>query len=277
MAKYVAYIDESGDPSVKAIKPGGSAWFILSCVLAQESNVPALGNTHARILSQFRNCQTSHLHFHKLIHAKKVISCSEIAKTPCRAFVTISNKKNLLGYRNPNLPPNKDWLYWWMTRLLLERVTDYCFRHANKNGITEPTIRIVLSRRGGNDYDEFKKYLATLSFQSKVGGLYIDTGDLAWPVYDPNEIHIIDAKENVGLQLADTISGAFFNGLETSTSQHDTRYVNILKPVLATSANNRQFGYGIKTMPALDKISLCPKQKSVFTTCDYKGRWAPGS
>lgn len=277
MVDFVLYIDESGDPGLKHIATGGSQWFVLSGLLVRSTHVPTLGNTHEAILSQFKNRQTEYLHFKDLIPIKKLIACEELSRTPCRGFCVISDKRNILNYRNPHMGPNKDWLYWWMTRLLLERVTDYCFRQAENNKIYDPKIRIVFSRRGGNNYDEFKRYLAWLYAQSTAGGLYIDTGDLKWNLYDPAEIHIVDSKNLVGLQLADIIAGAVYNGLETGTKQHNLKYISALLPIMAKDKRPRLFGYGVKVMPHVGKIDLNEEQKKFFTICDYKGWWAPGS
>jgi hypothetical protein len=276
MVHFVAYIDESGDPGLRAIRAGSSQWFVISCLLVQEHHVPTLANTHERILSQFRNRQTDFLHFKNLLPFKKSIACAEIAKAPCRAFCVISNKINILNYRNPNLGNNKDWLYWWMTRILLERVTEFCHRYAQKTNIVEPKIRIVFSRRSSNDYDEFKLYLRRLQSQSTAGGLYINEGDITWPLYDPEEIHIVNAKNLIGLQLADTIAGAVYNGLETGTKQHNLDYIQRILPVMARNSSRRLFGYGVKSMPPVSDIILDAQQREFFTICDYRGRWAPG-
>ena len=277
MVDFVLYIDESGDPGLKRISSGGSQWFVLSGLLVRSAHVPTLANTHEAILSQFRNCQTDFLHFKNLLPFKKLIACNEIAKTPCRGFCVISNKINILNYRNKNLGPNKDWLYWWMTRLMLERVTQFCFTQAKNFQLFNPKIRIDFSRRRSNNYDEFKRYLGWLYAQSTAGGLYIDTGDLEWSLYDPSEIHIVDAKNLIGLQLSDVIAGAVYNGLETGTKQHSLEYISALQPIMAKNAQNRLFGFGVKSMPPVDKIILDENQRKFFTICDYKGRWAPGS
>jgi hypothetical protein len=227
--------------------------------------VPALGNTHKKILSQFKNCQTDHLHFKNLIPVKKTIACTEVAATPCRGFVAISNKQNILRYKNPRLPSsNKQWLYWFLTRILLERVTEYCARHARSSGITDAKVRLVFSRRGGNDYDHFKEYLELIRGQSQAGDLYLRQGDIAWDVIDFDEVHVIDSVNSTGLQLADVICGAFFNAVNIGSRSNDPSYAKILKPIMAKDLRGDRLYYSVKPMPKLASITLNASQTDFF-------------
>lgn len=270
---YVAYIDESGDPSIKPIKlPGGSEWFILSCLLVRENMVPALSNAHYNILSQFTNRQTDVLHFNRLIPAKKFIACQGVARTPCRGFVAISNKKNIINYNNQKIRSNDPWLYWWMTRILLEKVTDWCHRHAARNGVQSPKIRLIFERRGGNDYDKLMEYLNKLHIQSQAGELYINHDDIKWDLIDFNEIHVIDKKNSKGLQLSDTITGAFCNSLHPEKNNHDLTYAKTLHPIIAMNSSGNRIDYGIKTRPYINQMDLTNEQRAIFDFYRDKGR-----
>ena len=128
---FVAYIDESGDTGLESVKPlnvrGASEWLVLSCFLVRAVNDPKLPEWARGIQAKFKNVQSPHLHFGDLLPFKRLIACETLVQNACRAFVAMSNKKNIQRYRNPNLNPNnKAWIYWWLTRLLLERVTKFC-------------------------------------------------------------------------------------------------------------------------------------------------------
>lgn len=234
--------------------------------------VPAISNTHNNILSKFKNRQTDVLHFNKLIPAKKLISCEEISEMPCRGFVAISNKKNIINYNNHKIRSNDPWLYWWMTRILLEKVTDWCHRHASRNGIESPKVRFIFERRGGNKYDKLMEYLNKLQIQSQANGLYINHDDIKWDLVDFNEIHVIDKKNSKGLQLNDTITGAFCNALHPEKDNHDLTYAKTLYKIMAMNKDGNRLDYSVKTRPYLNQISMTNEQRAIFDFYMNRGR-----
>ncbi len=185
---FVAYIDEAGDDGLRRVKPldpnGSSEWFILSAVVARASNENAVGRWQREILAHFNYSQRNDIHYRKLIPAKRRIACELLGQLPVRLFVVMSNKKNMKGYKNPRCADEKNYLYWWLTRLLLERVTKFCAQWS-KTIYGEPRpIKLIFSQRGGMSYDRLVSYLGLLRFQSEIGHLYLSDGDLAWPVID---------------------------------------------------------------------------------------------
>lgn len=202
-------------------------------------------------------------------------ACKILSETPCRAFVCISNKKNVIGYKKVQIMENREWLYWWITRVLMEKVTDYCSRHANEHKIINPKIRFVFSRRGGKrSYDHLRAYLRRLQSQSEAGGLFINHSDIKWDLIDHNQIHVVDSKQLVGLQLADIVAGAFFNALDIS--KLNTSYAEQLKPIMASCSKNKVINYGLKTMPYIYQIPMKEEQRELFSKYGYKGRWTLG-
>jgi hypothetical protein len=280
---FVAYIDESGDTGLESVKPlnirGASEWLVLSCFLVRAVNDPKLPEWVREIRSKFKNVQSPNLHFADLIPVKKQIACEMIARNPCRAFVAMSNKKNIQQYRNPNLNPNnKAWIYWWLARLLLERVTKFCERLIPFEDRGKQKLRIVFSRRTDLKYNDFEDYLWKLRWQSFFGELVLDAGDISWSVVDFDEITVLDHAARTGLQLADVISGAFFQAVERSRpADCDASYANALAPIMARDAWGRYIGFGIKTMPDLLAICLAEEQKKVFEFYGQKEWQTPGS
>jgi hypothetical protein len=274
--KYIAYIDESGDPGLSSLKPtdpsGSSEWLIVSCFLVREENDHKCVGWVREILSKFRNVQTPYLHFNELLPVKKKIACEMLAKKPCRLFVVMSNKKNIVRHSNPNIRDgNKNWLYWWLMRLLLERVTDYCEQATRPEQRGTDYMRIVFSRRGGMKYIDFARYIEKLRCQSRVNKLYLDTGDLCWSMVNDEEIFALSHKERAGLQLADIVAGAFFQAVERDRpADCDPECALILKPRMALSKHGNILGYSIKTMPPdLDKMALAPNQRLLFEGYGY--------
>jgi len=272
---FVAYIDESGDPGINRIHPqdinGSSEWLILSCFLVRQEREAKVLSWVKEIVSQFHVSNSPHIHFSDLIPAKKKIACSTLAKKPCALFVVMSNKKNIKQYTNQKLSgKNKNWLYWWMMRLLLERVTDFCERHTPEDRIGQNKLRIIFSRRGGMIYKDFADYLLKLYWQSTADMLYIDQGDLRWSVIDFEEIYAQDHKSLAGLQLADVVAGSFYDAVEQKSKRGCTsEYAALLEPRIAADSKGEKFGYGVFTRPDVWAMNLTEEQKPIFEVYGY--------
>lgn len=282
--KFVAYIDESGDPGIQSVRPidpnGATEWLVLSCFLVRAENDHKTLGWVKEIQSKFRNVQ-SHLHFSDLLPSKKKIACESLVRKPCALFVIMSNKKNIRRYKNPNLDSgNKAWIYWFLARLLLERVTDFCEQKIAPENRGREKLKIVFSRRGGLEYIDFRNYLEKIQRQSRAGMLVLDQGDLCWSVVDLDELYVLDHSQRAGLQLTDIVCGAFFQAIERNRpADCDTTFAKILRPRMAPDRFQNVLGYGIKTMPELHEMNLSPEQRAIFEFYGYskKGWQAPGS
>jgi hypothetical protein len=222
--------------------------------------------------------RTPTLHFNKLLPFKKSLVCGALAKKPCACFVVMSNKRNIEKYKNPKLDDdNKAWIYWWLSRLLLERVTAYCESLVAADRLKQDKLRIVFSRRGGLTYSDFNDYLWKLFWQSGTGTLYIGFRDLCWSVIDFDEIFVLDHKLRAGLQLSDIVAGAFFQAVEQNRGvlDCDPTYAKLLKPVMSTGGRKLILGNGIKTMPSLYDMRLNKPQREIFEFYGYSklGWW----
>ncbi len=255
---YVAYIDESGDDGVSRVKPrdpnGASEWFALSALVvraeAQRETVWVRD-----ILKDIKFDQRSSLHFQPMDDWRRTLVCSSIAKLPVRCFVAMSNKQNMRGYRNEKVEKaaplaGRTWFYWWMTRLLLERVTDYCEYRSLRDYGEPRTVRFEFARRRGLTYPHFQAYLYWLRTQSRNKALFLKYGDLKWSVVDPlKEVYAYDTVERAGLQLTDAIASSFFQSVNTDGVEPNTQHARALLPRMARNRNGRIFGYGLKLMP----------------------------
>jgi hypothetical protein len=278
--KFVVYIDESGDTGLELVKPdpgGATEWLVLSGLVVKIEDDTKLVSWIGDLQADFSS-KTPTLHFNRLLPFKKSLVCNALAKKPCACFVVMSNKKNIEKYKNPNLDDdNKAWIYWWLSRLLLERVTQYCESLVPKEGLKQDTLRIVFSRRGGLVYRDFNDYLWKLYWQSGTGTLHIGYKDLCWSVINFEEIFVLDHKERAGLQLTDIVAGAFFQAVEQNRGglDCDPTYAKCLKPVMAVNANRNVLGFGLKTMPSLYDMRLNVPQREIFEFYGYSklGWW----
>jgi hypothetical protein len=284
---YVAFIDESGDDGISRVSPidpnGASEWFILAAVVVRAERQTETVGWVKNILADLKSPQRRHLHFQPLESQRKAKVCAAIAKLPLRCFVFASNKKNMRGYRNPRAEkiysPARNWFYWWSTRLLLERVTEYCERRSIRDHQEPRKVRLEFSRRGGLYYSHFRVYLDWLKTQSRAEMLYISQGDLRWSVVDTKQVHAFDHTERAGLQIADAVAGAFFQGVTIDQwGACQPHYAISLEPRMAFDAHNRVYGYGFKLMPTNFAWRADPRQRPVidFYRELKKGRQAPG-
>ena len=277
---YIAYIDQSGDDGIARVSPidsnGASEWFVLSALVVRKTTNPELGWVRS-IIADLNLRQRRELHFQPLDHERRLRTCSALAKLPVRCFVVMSNKQNMRGYTNPRAAkvytPARNWFYWWMARLLLERVTDYCYRRSIREFGRPVTVRLEFARRGGMFYSHFKAYLRWLKMQSRANALFLSYGDLSWDVVDIDEIAVFAASDRAGLQLSDVVASAFFQAV---AGRCDPSYATALAPRVASNQHGAQFGYGLKVMPT-KYADLAPmEQRELFDFYRQKKWRTPG-
>ncbi len=194
-----------------------------------------------------------------------------------RCFVVMSNKKNMRRHLNPRAAKVRslNYFYCWLTRLLLERVTEFCHTRTKIDYGNVRPVRIEFSHREGFSYGQLKAYLYKLRMQSTGNALYLSKGDLAWPVVDLDQIHSYDHRQRAGLQLADCVASAFHESVAIKpdgTCKPD--YAKCLKSRM-WCPNGRYFDKGIKTAPFDLRIAkLAQQQREIFEFYGYpKENW----
>lgn len=280
--KYIAYIDESGDDGLMRVRPidpvGGSEWFILSAVVVPvEMQREALWVRN--ILSSLQQHLRREIHFQRFDDNSRLDICKALAALPIRCFAVVSNKRNMRGHKNPKAErvaysAGRTWFYWWMTRLLLERVTDYCERRSVHEHGKAHLVRIEFARRGGLRYAHCQGYFYHIRTQSKADALYLSQGDLKWSTVDPiGQIRVFYPIERAGLQLADVVAGAFMKAVAGKPD-----FAMALEPRMAFNAAGNIFGYGLKLMPGGYLSRARARGIQIFDFyIDQKKRQAPGS
>jgi len=157
---FVAYIDESGDTGLETVKKpddprGATEWLVLAAFVVKIEHDSKMVSWVQDVQADFTS-KRDDLHFKKLLDFKKGLVCTALAKKDCKAFVVMSNKKNIEKYKNPRLDPsNKSWIYWFLARLLLEHVSEYCEEQIQVDRRDTDKLRIIFSRRGGLTYKDF--------------------------------------------------------------------------------------------------------------------------
>lgn len=282
--EYIAYIDESGDPGLATIRPldpgGSSEWLMVSAIVVARKNERAPLVWMPEILSLMKSPQMREVHFRLLNDDQKRAACSYLAARDMRIFVIASNKRNMKGYRNPyaaQVSLDKNWFYCWLTRLLLERVTNWVHRHSLMVYGEPRPLRIEYSERGELSYGQMHAYQEILRMRSGTGTLMLPHGDLQWDVMAYDEMHVFNHSERAGLQLADIAASAFF----AAADKHHTgacrpEFAKLLEPRMARSDERLRglvAGYGLKIMPGFLRANLDPDQREIFRFYGYPKQW----
>ncbi len=187
-----------------------------------------------------------------------------------------SNKKNLEGYVNPRCYQEPYFFYWWCTRVLLERVTFFCSEWSWRIYKTEQPVKLIFSQRGGMAYDRLISYLRLLKFETEIGHVYLTTRNLVWSVMDLSQIYYAAHKNEAGVQLADIVSGAYYEAVNVDrATPPTTEYAERLIPRLYRRGHRRIIHEeGLKLMPSQRRAKLLPVQRKIFEMVGYPtNRW----
>lgn len=284
--KYVAYIDEAGDPGVKRVKPidkpGSSEWLTVAAVVMAAHREPEVDQWGANLLTAMQSRQMREVHFAKLSHHRKMLACEHVAQLPVRCFVVASNKRNMRGHRNPFAEkiPSDNWFYCWMTRLLLERVTHWVARRSIAEHGSIQKVKLVYSERGGLSYDQLNAYYQWLRYKGDNQKLTL--GNLAYDTIDMQLVEVHNHSGHEGLKLPDIVASAFFKAADVyDTRECDPRYALALRERMARHPDTKDgliAGYGVKLMPNFKTLKrvVLPEQISVFEEYGYPAQWWQG-
>ncbi len=266
------YIDEAGDEGFGklAAGPAGgqSRWLILGACIVSRENDLKLPRWRDEILSRFPNKKTRDLHFRNLRHEQKIVVCQELSKLPIGVCVTLSHKVTIPGSKYEKTFMKKGYLYNFLVRWLLERVTTAC---ATKN--PDGKVKVVFSRRSGTDYNVMRDYLILM----KEGKEKLEpVRSINWNVLDIDAIAVENHSRWAGLQIADCATSAFFWAVEPNVyGNYEPRYAESLHGNLIRQ-NGMALNCGVTPVPSWLKCGADKQQLSFFEQFTRSGQ-APGS
>lgn len=255
---FIAYIDESGDDGLPgnyrtAGHQGGSSnWLTISASLWRLSRDLESVKWRDEIRQQLPDQQRRKpLHCLRLNHQQRVMACQVLATKPIRSICVMANK--------PVIPPNiytqKNQLYFYMSRYLIERISWFCRDMRRDVPEGDGQVKIVFSRRGGLSYDGFRAYLNRLK-NGEQDGI-----EIHWNVINIEGIEAKDHSARAGLQIADLAAYCMTAGLEPDAYGNcERRYAEILRPLIY-KRGGKFLGYGVKIVPRLDQIQLSAQQR----------------
>ena len=224
-------------------------------------------------MSLFPRKQNPDLHFRKLNHDQRVAACKHLAGKPLGVCIAASNKITILSSSSREVFKRKGYLYNYLVRFLLERVTAVCARARIRDDLDAVTLKVVFSRRGGTDYHSMRDYLCLM----RDGRERIPpVRSIDWTVLDPASIDVQNHSNRAGLQIADIITSATSSALEPNAfGNSEPRYALELARRFCR-LNGRVANHGLTILPRPSGNPLTNDQKAFLADLEVKAR-APGS
>ncbi len=219
-----------------------------------------------------RNLQAPDMHFRKLSDKQKRIIAGEISGLPVRLFAVVSNKRNMRQHNNKyarKVSGHKHWFYWWVTRLLLERVTDFCADRNKLDGTPDRKLQIEFSRRKDLRLDDFTDYFTRLWAQR--GNEVLSKRRINWSVFDFQKVYFFDHRNRAGLQFADVVASSFYQAVNIHPHGRCCGdYAIMLEPRIHRNSNGKAVNEGFTIWPhSLSGLGLSEDQKAVFRHYGY--------
>lgn len=276
--EFIAYIDEAGDPSTKQVRPidasGGTEWFIISAVLIGRHNEPLVKDWLLETGRRIGDPGTRILKFSKRSPSERMAICRHLNELPVRIFVIASNKRNMRGHRNKKAEKMgaKQWFYNWMARLLIERVTDYCYRRAEHHGLARRHVKFVFSHSGGHSYSQTQAYHHYLLYQVSAGSTVLKKRVPVASIMHPGLVEEYPHYKQAGLQYADIPASAFYQAVDNLDSGPcDPSYAFALKDRIAWDEYGNCRDYGATLLPPCDwTIPIGEDQREIFRQFGYE-------
>jgi Protein of unknown function (DUF3800) len=288
---YVLYVDEAGDDGLRAFRPedenGCSEWLCIGGYLVRAEVDVTLSSFLQSIRKHIGATQSRTLHYKDLSFSKRMAVCSALPDGKARAFSVCSYKRTLSGHSNSRAAAahggNSQWLYNFLIRLLLERVTDFCWRDSLSKGAERPQpIKIVFSHRGGHRYGQMKAYFELLKLQAVANTTFLDRRVIRPEMLRFSLVDYLPHYQMAGLQLADIVSSAFYQGLNTHSKNWSCEPAQALARIVAKEELGGTMGktfadYGVTLVPKPYRVNLDERQRRLFTAFGYRfeqdGHW----
>lgn len=267
--KYFAYVDEAGDEGFGKLRQPGttgqSRWLCLGAIVATETNDALIPSWRNEILSLFpKKGNQKDIHFRKLNHGQRLAACQRIAEKPIGICVVASNKETILDSEELETFKEKQHLYNYLIRFLMERLTAACSTKANGEAAS---LHVTFSRRSGTDYQAMREYF---EFMRDGKELFRPVRSINWNVFNPSNIRVENHAVRAGLQIADVVTSATYSAVEPDPyGNTEPRYSLAMKSRYLhdkrTIAN-----HGLTLIPPPWKSPLSDKQKEYIANMKKK-------
>lgn len=242
---FTVFIDESGDGGF-VFKPdgtGSSRWLILSAVVVRKKNGGKIVELMKQIRGLLRAQPKQALHFVALDHARRVAYARAIGEAPFLRTVSVLIHKPSL--REPEkFQSEKDLLYRYACRYLLERVSWLCEEH-HVDGEGSGLAEVIFSNRDQMSYDALRSYLCVLRGADDAS----PSQKMAWKHLDPAHVRAVQHTQLAGLQLADAVASGLYAAVTPNRfGDAEDRYARLISPTFRRY-KGAALGFGLKFWP----------------------------
>lgn len=217
--EYVLFVDEAGDFGTRTAAEGdkgSSEWFVLAgFVIAKRFETEVTGWVRDARAAIGAPPEVIQLHFNGLDKQRRIEVAQHVSALPLRAFVVMSHKTNMRGYRNERAARagGKNVFYNFCLRVLLERATQRVARDCQKRFGEVRTMKTIIAETGGVRYEHTMEYLEKLRGQAITGTTFLGANTIHPRVATSWEFEQVSAKTTAGCQIADVIASSFYNAV----------------------------------------------------------------
>lgn len=289
--EYVLYVDEAGDDVLKNLRPehpsGASEWLVIAGYLVRREIDETLPERLSQIMQDIGARQARSLHYRDLSPTKRKRSCELIVQIPARGFAICSCKRTMLGHHNARAAAksgtSKQYYYNFLVRLLLERATELCYADGVGGPLARPSpMKVIFSQKGGHHFGRLKAYIEQLKMQATGRSTLLNRRQIRPEVLRYNLVEYMPTHARAGLQMADVVASAFFEGVETYrdgwTVGPALQLLGIMaKEEIGQTGRRSRADFGVTLVPMPSRVRLKEREQVLFAKYGYifnnPGRW----
>lgn len=281
MTDYIIYIDEAGDAAIdqqnSQLNGKHTEWLCMGGYLVTKDHDNNLRSVCDELAELIGGQTGQTLHFRNYSNKNKLKICEALGTKTARAFIVCSYKDTLRNYDNPKasragtVTSDRDYVYNYLVRILLERVTEFVQLDAFEKKIKNPKLKIVLSYRKGHNFNHLKQYIRQIARQAENKSTYQKTRVICPEVLANDTIVTKDPKKEPGLQLADIVTSAVYFSIDTDKQKefNEPIALQLWKVIAKGKHNERRANEGLTLFPPNSIKLLSKKQVEFFHHFGY--------
>lgn len=142
-------------------------------------------------------------------------------------------------------------MYFYATRLLLERVSWFCRDKASEMKLPNCEARLTFEHRRRLSYASLKEYLELLRTHSEEDEflkILLHDVRIHWSAINISNLRAVQKPQFAGVQLADAVASGLRSALELRYQVTEHRFAKLQKPVIYAYGTRVQ-SYGLKFFP----------------------------
>jgi hypothetical protein len=278
--QITVFIDEAGDPGLREgvrFTETPHQWLTLGAAVLRTENEAQSVEWVKDMREAARARQTPDLHYARIGVPRREEVCRLLAQQAVRGFCLLSHKQNLRTYYNARLGRFviPDTYYNWCVRVLLERVKEWCASHMLATYGELSPLRIVFSERGGHNYsktDGMFDYFEKLNRQYRANRMKLKPRFWEPILLDRRYIAVERANTRAGLQLADVIASAFYQGVNDRSPSYDVAPARALARIMPKDQQGRRADFSVSVWPLFGQAPTPSGAKPLLSSFGHEDR-----